>query len=109
MGKKEYTNKDKQKELKKFFDAKRKKNFSGVDIKPSKNYKGRINNLALPEDIPLTELSLDAIEKEIKKQELQKKRYGRELKENEIEVRAGGLITKKYANPIKIVDNRKKK
>ena len=104
MGKKEYTNKDKQKELKKFFDAKRKKNFSGVVIKPSKKYKGKINNLALPEIS-----NLDAIEKEIKKEELQKKRYGRELKENEIEVRVGGLITKKYANPVKVVDNRKKK
>ena len=104
MGKKEYTNKDKQKELKKFFDAKRKKNFSGVVIKPSKKYKGKINNLALPEIA-----NLDAIEKEIKKEELQKKRYGRELKENEIEVRVGGLITKKYANPVKVVDNRKKK
>jgi len=105
MSKKEYTNKDKQKELKKFFDAKRKKNFSGVVIKPSKKYKGKIDNLALPE----LEFNLDAIEKEIKKEELQKKRYGRELKENEIEVRVGGLITKKYANPVKVVDNRKKK
>ena len=104
MSENKYTNKDKIKELKKFFANKKKKNFSGRIIKPSKNYKGKIENLALPKP----GFSFDEMLKEDKKRELQKKRYGREPKENELEVKTGGLITKKYANAVNIVDNLKR-
>ena len=87
---KKYTNEDKKKELKKLFDKKRKQNFTGRTLRSTKNYKGRVRNLALPK----TEFSFEQTLKDYEKRELQKKRYGREPKKNEIEVRSGGVMKK---------------
>ena len=106
MSENKYTNKDKRKEMKKFFDQKKRKNFTGKIMKPRKDYKAAIVNPLKPD---FTLDSYDVMMEKDRKRELQKKRYGRELKENELEVNRGGLITKKYVNPVKIVNNLKKK
>ena len=85
-------NKDKAKQLKKFMDEKRKGNFTGKVIKPRKDYKAKIVNPLRP-DMELD--SYDVMMEKDRKRGLQKQRYGRELKQGEIEVKKGGILKKK--------------
>ena len=91
-------NKDKAKQLKKFMDKKRKGNFTGKVIKPRKDYKAKIVNPLRP-DMELD--SYDVMMEKDRKRGLQKKRYGRKLKQGEIEVKKGGLLKMKKGGKTK--------
>ena len=66
------------------------KSYTGKIIKPPKDYKAKIRNLADPN--VSSEESYDAMMKRYDKEDMQKSRYGRALKENEIEVKKGGIL-----------------
>ena len=91
-------NKDKAKQLKKFMDKKRKGKFTGKIIKPRKDYKASIVNPLRPS---MQLESYDTLMENERKRELQKKRYGRERKEGEIEVKKGGLLKMKKGGKTK--------
>ena len=84
-----YSNKSKKKELSKLEKTKRGQIFTGRTIRPTKNYKGKIRNPAIDSTIGN---SFDSMMREFAKIDRQKKLYGREKKENELEAKSGGLM-----------------
>ena len=84
-----YNNKAKKKELSKIEKTKRGQIFTGRTIRPTKNYKGKIKNPAIDST---TGNSFDSMMREFAKIDRQKKLYGREKKENELEAKSGGLM-----------------